>query len=206
MTAILRTCTVHTVGAEHLRRLEEAATPWLLCGWHNNTAIFVCRMRNRKVAMMASASRDGELIARAIEKAGNIPVRGSSSFRGGLAARGMVRALRSGAGGAITPDGPRGPAYRCQPGVLWIAALAGCPLVPYEINAVRQWRTPTWDRHKIPKCFTTIYEYIGEPFYVSRERLEGEEAEVLEDLQRRLLDNTRACLEAAGHPDDARSL
>lgn len=206
MIAILRTCRVRSVGTEQLRRLEEEGQPWLLCSWHNNTAIAACWMRNRRIAMMASASRDGELIARAIEKLGNTPVRGSSSFRGGLAARAMVRALRGGANGAMTPDGPRGPAYRCQAGALWIAALTGCPLLPYEINAVRQWRTPTWDRHKIPKCFTAIYEYVGEPVYVSRERLEGSEAEALEDLQRRMLDNTRTCLRAAGHPDEARGL
>ncbi len=206
MTGILRTCTLRTVGGEHLLELEHAGQPLLLTGWHNNTAIFVCRMRNRGVAMMASASRDGEFIARGIEKAGNIAVRGSSSSSGRRAAREMVRALRAGSNGAMTPDGPRGPAYRCQTGVLWIAALAGCPIVPYEINAARQWRTRTWDRHKIPKCFTTLYEYVGEPLYVNREQLAEDEQGLVQELQRRLLDNTRACLLAAGHPDDAAAL
>jgi lysophospholipid acyltransferase (LPLAT)-like uncharacterized protein len=194
------------VGKEYFLELEKAGKPWLMCSWHNNTAITVCLMRNRNIAMMASASRDGELIARGIEKAGNTPVRGSSSFRGPQAARAMVRALRAGANGAMTPDGPRGPAYRCQPGVLWIAALAGCPIVPYEINAVRQWRTPTWDRHKIPKCFTTLHEYVGEPIYVTREQLAEGESQLLAMLQERMLNNTRACLRAAGHPEDARAL
>ncbi|MGA8261841.1 MAG: lysophospholipid acyltransferase family protein [Arenicellales bacterium] len=206
MVAILRTCKVRSTGKEHFLDLEKTGQPWLMCSWHNNTAITVCLMRNRKIAMMASASRDGELIARGIAKAGNTPVRGSSSFRGPQAARAMVRALRAGANGAMTPDGPRGPAYRCQPGVLWIAALAGCPIVPYEINAVRQWRTPTWDRHKIPKCFTTLHEYVGEPIYVTREQLAEGEPELLARLQERMLDNTRACLRASGHPEDAQAL
>lgn len=206
MTGILRTCTLRTVGGEHLLEVERAGRSWLLTGWHNNTATFVCRMRNRKIAMMASASRDGELIARGIEKAGNIAVRGSSSSRGRRAAREMVRALRTGSNGAITPDGPRGPAYRCQPGVLWIAALAGCAIVPYELNGERQWRTHTWDRHKIPKCFTTLYEYVGEPLYVNREQLAEDEQGMVQELQRRMLDNTRACLLAAGHSEEAQAL
>lgn len=206
MVAILWTCRVRSVGKEHFLELEKAGQPWLMCSWHNNTAITVCWMRNRKIAMMASASRDGELIARGIEKAGNTPVRGSSSLRGLQAARDMVLALRAGANGAMTPDGPRGPAYRCQPGVLWIAALAGCPIVPYEINAVRQWRTPSWDRHKIPKCFTTLYEYVGEPIYITREQLADSESELLGMLQKRMLENTRACLRAAGHPEEAQAL
>lgn len=204
MTAVMRTCDVRTTGAEHVRELESRRQPWLYCTWHNNTAMTVCRLRDRGIAMMASVSEDGELIARAIERFGNVPVRGSSSTRGGQAARDMVRAIRAGASGAMTPDGPRGPAYRCQSGALWIAALSGCPLVPYELEARRQWRTPSWDRHKIPKPFTTIHEYIGEPFNVSRDAASDEQTR--RAVQAHLLRNTRACLEAAGHAGEAAAL
>lgn len=200
MLSIMATCPVHSRGGGHVRALADRGEPWLYCTWHNNTAMTVCRLRNRGMAMMASASRDGELIARAIEILGNTPVRGSSSFRGGQAARGMVRALKRGISGAMTPDGPRGPAYRCQVGALWIAALAGCPLVPYELDAGRQWRINSWDRHKIPKPFSPIHECIGEPFYVTRQDLSGTGA--LEELQQRMMDNTRACRRAAGHGDE----
>lgn len=162
----------------------------------------VCRLRNRRMAMMASASRDGELIARAIEKLGNVPVRGSSSFRGGQAVRDMVRALRAGADGAMTPDGPRGPVYQCQGGALRIAALSGCALVPYELEANRQWRIRSWDRHKIPKPFATIYEYIGEPLHVTRDEIPGGESTALDALQQRMSTNTRTCLTAAGHREE----
>lgn len=199
MTATMRTCRMETVGAERIRELERQARPWLYCSWHNNTAMAVYQLRNRRVAMMASASRDGELIARAIERLGNVAIRGSTSLGGGQAARDMVRAVKRGAGGGITPDGPRGPAYQCQPGALWIAALTGCPLVPYELDASRRWRINSWDRHKIPKPFSTVYEYFGEPMYVTRDELRSAAAAPLEELQRRMLDNTRACLSAAGH-------
>lgn len=200
MITIMSTCPVRTTGGGYLRELEQSNRPWVYCSWHNNIAMAVYRLRNRDIAMMASASHDGELIARAIETLGNRPVRGSSSFRGSQAARDMVRALKSGANGAMTPDGPRGPAYQCQGGALWIAALSGCPLVPYEIDATRRWRINSWDRHKIPKPFARIHEYIGEPLYVTRDDLAGSGA--LEELQRRMLDNTRACRRAAGHGDE----
>jgi len=200
MIPLMGTCRVTTHGAAQVRELERRGRPWLYCTWHNNTAMTVCRLRNRGMAMMASASRDGELIARAIELLGNRPVRGSSSFRGNQAARDMARAIRGGAPGAMTPDGPRGPAYQCQGGALWIAALTGCPLVPYELDASRRWRLRSWDRHKIPKPFSRIYEYIGEPFYVVRDDLAGTEA--LQELQRRMLENTRSCRRAAGHGDE----
>jgi len=197
MLSIMGTCRVSTHGAEYLRELEAKGRSWLYSSWHNNIAIGVCTLRNRRVAMMASASRDGELIARAIEVMGNIPVRGSSSSRGGQAAREMARILKAGFSGAMTPDGPRGPAYQCQGGALWIAALTGCPLVPYELDASRRWRINSWDRHKIPKPFSRVYEYIGEPFYVTRADLS--DTGTLKELQRRMLANTRACRRAAGH-------
>jgi len=201
MAAVMGTCNVRTTGQEHVRALTEQSRSWLYCTWHNNAAMTVCRLRDRRMVMMASISDDGELIARAIEKFGNLPVRGSSSHGGGHAARDMVRAIRAGASGAMTPDGPRGPAYRCQVGALWIAALSGCPLVPYELEARRQWRTRSWDRHKIPKPFTTIFEHIGEPFYVDRDRLKGDEDAVRDEFESRMLANTQACRRAAGHDD-----
>jgi len=199
ISVIMRTCSVQRVGLGHLDELRSRGQPWLYCSWHDNTAMGVYQLRNQDLAMMASASRDGELIARAIEVLGNRAVRGSSSFRGGEALRATVRAVREGASGAITPDGPRGPARQCQPGAVWVAALTGCPLVPYHLEADRQWRASSWDRHKFPKPFATVFEYFGEPLYLSREQVAEDEAGALALLQERMLDNTRACLEAAGH-------
>lgn len=206
MVGIMRTCAVQRAGAGPIEDFHKRGQPWLYCSWHNNIAMGVCRLRNQQVAMMASASRDGDLIARAIEVLGNISVRGSSSFRGSQAARDMLRVVRRGHCGAISPDGPRGPAYVCQPGAVWVAALTGCPLVPYHLEAGCQWRIASWDRHKIPKPFTTIHEHFGEPMYVRREEIEAGSSAILAALQQRMLDNTVACLRAAGHEDEIAAL
>jgi hypothetical protein len=204
--AIIRTCTVRSAGMERLLELEAKGQPWIYCTWHNSSTLAVYTLRNRSIATMASASREGEVIARSIERLGNLPVRGSTSFRGGRAARDMVRSIRAGHCGGITPDGPRGPVYRCQSGALWIAALAGCPLVPYELDADRQWRLRSWDRHKIPKFFSTLYEHAGEPMYVNRDELAAEQERVLERFQALMLDNTRRCMTAAGNVKDLERL
>lgn len=201
MLTIMGTCRVRPVGAEFIEDLRSRGRPWLYCSWHNNIAMGVCRLRNQQVAMMASASRDGDLIARAIQVLGNLPVRGSSSFRGSQAARDMMHIVRRGHSGAISPDGPRGPAYQCQPGAVWVAALTGCPLVPYHLEADRQWRAASWDGHKIPKPFATIHEHFGEPLYITRQEVAGGEIAAREALQKRMLENTRACLRAAGHDE-----
>jgi len=206
MVSIMGSCPVRRVGAETIEDYKSRGQPWLYCSWHNNIAMGICRLRNQQVAMMASASRDGDLIARAIEALGNISVRGSSSFRGSQAARDMLRVVRQGHSGAISPDGPRGPPYQCQPGAVWVAALTGCPLVPYHLEASRQWRAASWDRHKIPKPFATIHEYFGEPMYVRREEIAGGTSGAVTALQRHMVDNTLACLRGAGHEEEIAAL
>ena len=181
ITVILATCRVRYLGRERVSRLQLQGRTWIFTAWHENTAASVALERNRRMAMMASDSRDGEYIARGIELLGNIPVRGSSSKGGAKAAKSMTRLLRAGHSAAVTPDGPRGPRRRLQAGALWIAALSGAPLVPYHVAASRQWELRTWDRHRLPKPFATVVVGIGEPYFVDRKRLsEAEDVLVAE--------------------------
>lgn len=173
---ILKTCRVRFIGRPQVEKLAHEGKTWIFCAWHENTAVSVALERNTGSAMMASDSRDGEYIARGIAALGNIPVRGSSSKGGTKAIRTMVKWLRNGHSAAVTPDGPRGPRRQLQPGVLWISALAGAPLVPYHVVATREWTARSWDRHRIPKPFSRVYVAIGEPFRVDLEALKTDEA------------------------------
>ena len=178
ITAILRTCRVRYLGRDHVIRLEKQGRTWIYTAWHENTAASVALERNRRMAMMASDSKDGAIIARGIELCGNIPVRGSSSKGGSKAAKAMVRLLRKGHPAAITPDGPRGPRHELQTGILMISAMSGCPIVPYHFVADRQWVLTSWDRHRLPKPFSTVWISIGTPYSVDRKRL-AEEPETI---------------------------
>jgi lysophospholipid acyltransferase (LPLAT)-like uncharacterized protein len=197
ITAILRTCRVRYLGRDHVIRLEQQGRTWIYTAWHENTAASVALERNRRMAAMASDSRDGEYIARGIELLGNIPVRGSSSKGGAKAAKTMTKLLRAGHIAAVTPDGPRGPRRQLQPGVLWIAALSAAPLVPYHVAASRQWELKTWDRHRLPKPFSTVYVGIGEPYFVDRKRLAEAESDLVAEYAERMATNADATESAA---------
>ena len=80
--------------------------------------------------MLASDSKDGEYIARGIRAFGHSTVRGSSSRGTTKATRGLLRALQRKHNVSITPDGPRGPRYKAQPGALWVSVMADSPIVP----------------------------------------------------------------------------
>jgi lysophospholipid acyltransferase (LPLAT)-like uncharacterized protein len=157
--------------------------------------------KNKSFAMMASDSKDGEIIARGIELAGNIPVRGSSSKGGAKAAKAMVKLLKSGHCAAMTPDGPRGPLHVMQPGILYISAMAGSPVVPYHAVADRQWVFKSWDKHRVPKPFSTIVISIGEPFFVNRERLKSDEKSLLAEITMAMKKNAKNAQLKITNPD-----
>ncbi len=50
----------------------------------------------------------------------------------------MIRAIRSGSDLAVTPDGPKGPCYVVQRGVLEMAKLAQAPIFPVTFGASKK--------------------------------------------------------------------
>jgi lysophospholipid acyltransferase (LPLAT)-like uncharacterized protein len=111
---------------------------------------------HRKTVALTSASHDGDMVARAMAVFGLGSVRGSTSRRGVAALVGLKRALREGFDICVTPDGPRGPRYRLQPGIIKLAESTGAPIVPIHVRFASAWRLKTWDRFVIPKPFSRV--------------------------------------------------
>ncbi|MEM9596348.1 MAG: lysophospholipid acyltransferase family protein [Acidobacteriota bacterium] len=194
------TCRVEVVaGAETLRRLQESPRPVLLSFWHDRTflsAYFLYRELHRKgfdITLLASHSRDGEMVTQMVKGWGITTVRGSASRGGTAALRGLHRAIKGrGSSPIMIPDGPRGPAYAFKVGVAVLAQLSGAPILPLGFAARRAWHLKSWDRLVIPKPFTRIAVVVEEPQAVDpdlggdeleaeRLRLEG----VLDDVKNR---------------------
>ena len=134
--------------------------PLLWCFWHNRLFVMAPMFERffpgRPGAALASASRDGAIIAAVMERFGIRAIRGSSSRRGAAALIEMRRAIASGKITALTPDGPRGPRYRINPGVIKLAQLTGGTILPLHVSYSRCWRLKSWDGFMIPKPFATI--------------------------------------------------
>jgi lysophospholipid acyltransferase (LPLAT)-like uncharacterized protein len=90
-------------------------------------------------------------------------IRGSSSRRAVSALIGMKKALREGFDVCVTPDGPRGPRYEVQPGVIKIAQSTGAEIIPIHIRYRAAWRLKTWDRFVIPKPFSRVSVVFDKP-------------------------------------------
>ncbi|HVT37426.1 MAG TPA: lysophospholipid acyltransferase family protein [Gemmatimonadaceae bacterium] len=145
------------------RRLGADRKGWILSLWHGTLLFLAFRHRCQGMVVLVSEHRDGELIARVLHVWGYRTVRGSSTRGGGRALRAMIRELNQGSAVAVTPDGPRGPAQRYQPGALMAAHHANSPVVAVGIHVDRAWRLKSWDRQVIPKPFARIVVAYEDP-------------------------------------------
>lgn len=148
------------VDAGQLHHVQGLTLPYLLIFWHN--ALFCIPEARRRylktinIAGLVSASRDGAWLSTLFAWLNIRAIRGSSSFRGGIALKELMAALEEGYHLAITPDGPRGPCYDIKPGVVWLAEQTKAPLVLLQFEFHAAWRLNTWDQFYIPKPFSKI--------------------------------------------------
>jgi len=102
----------------------------------------------------------------------------------------MRELLAAGERVAFTPDGPRGPLRRVQPGVLFLARKTGLPIVPVAYGAKRRWIFKGgWDEFIVPKPLNRIAVVYGEPMRVNPDddldRKAGELAAAMNDAARK---------------------
>ncbi len=148
------------------RRGANSETGAIYVMWHSRILLGVTTQAGQGMHVMISMHGDGELIARAAERMGFRPIRGSTS-RGGLEAlRATTTVLENGGQCALTPDGPRGPRMTVQAGCVLAAMRAGVPVIPVGFEARRMKRLRSWDRFAVPYPFTRVAVRFGAPIMV----------------------------------------
>lgn len=144
--------------------------------WHYSILFIFYYVRRYPATVMVSASRDGEYIAKLAKELGFNSVRGSRNHKGVEALKGMLRAVRAGDNGAIVADGSQGPARKAQAGALLVASKTGSPIVPIAWSASGYFTINSWDKTAVPKPFSRVDVYFGEPLYLPG-KMSGEELE-----------------------------
>lgn len=190
-------------GAEILERILAEKRPLILSFWHNRiflSAYFLYRRLHQAgldLTLLASQSRDGELVTQMVKSWGITTVRGSAT-RGGLQAlRAIHRAIsRNGSSPIMIPDGPQGPLYHFKVGVAVLAQTSAVPILPLGFAAKSFWTLKSWDRLIIPFPATRITITVGEPRRVPAE-LKGEELEAARRSLEQELERLTAAAEAA---------
>jgi lysophospholipid acyltransferase (LPLAT)-like uncharacterized protein len=170
------TLSVRAEGVEALRPLWRSGRPLIYAVWHGRillvpwlNARFQRMEGARYVRVLASRSRDGELVAAFVRRFGLEVVRGSSSRGGAGALRELARAVQGGQDVAVVPDGPRGPSCRAQAGIVSLAATTGAPIVPLGVAARPARRLRSWDRFMVPAPFARCAVVFGPAVQVGRD-------------------------------------
>lgn len=148
------------------KQLESSGKPIIYAIWHNQQLFLLYPYRKHKVAALISQSSDGEYIARCLPKFGMRAVRGSSSRGGARALIHLLQAVREGYSPMLTPDGPRGPIYKVQDGILFLAKKTGLPIIPVGSALSHKFKVHSWDKMRIPLPFGKAAFTYGKAIYV----------------------------------------
>jgi lysophospholipid acyltransferase (LPLAT)-like uncharacterized protein len=167
--------------------------------WHNRIFLmphlfrkYWHKRRRDRVAVLVSASKDGEKLTRVLSKFNLICVRGSSSRRGKEALRELTHLVKDGYDVGITPDGPRGPKYRCHDGAISLAQLTQAPIIPISYDLGHKITVNSWDGFMIPLPFTHATLRIGPSMIVPTNAGDG-----LREQKRLELENVLKSLSAS---------
>ena len=162
---------------------ESLPEPHIMCAWHGRTFLFTTRDWGRKYGVIISQSRDGEIQTRIFQSFGFEVIRGSTGRGGIRAAVEAIKLLKRGVSMAMTPDGPRGPSEKVQPGVLMLAQKSGAALIPAGVSARPRYLAKSWDRYMLPLPFSKAIGYAGEPIFVPENATEEEREEIRARLE-----------------------
>jgi len=160
-----------TLRSEHIQQHFEQQVwhgdmPVLLAVWHGRALYFLHRYQHQRLTILVSHSKDGEFVSQVLQRFGVHVTRGSTSRGGAQGLMEIVRKVHSGYHAAFTPDGPRGPCYTVQPGIVAVAKTTGAAILPVTYSA--RWKKVfrSWDAFLMPLPFSRVVAFYGEPIYV----------------------------------------
>jgi lysophospholipid acyltransferase (LPLAT)-like uncharacterized protein len=167
---ILRTCCRIRLHNDPRPKLRADSQGYIYSVLHSHQIATVIQGEAGTGAMV-SRSDDGELLIPCLRVRGIVPIRGSNRHKtgdkGGLGAiDALVEHIEGGAPGYLAVDGPRGPRNRVHKGIAVLSQRTGAAVVNLVAVPSRRWIfARAWDRFQIPKPFSMIHGYFGEPIF-----------------------------------------
>lgn len=194
--ALSRTLRWEYLGLDGEERLWTQGQPRILSFWHGQQLLMsrvylrAHSAKSRPMKVLISEHSDGRMIAKVMQFLGIDSIAGSSSRGGRKALFDLIEALRSGSHISITPDGPKGPAFKMKQGVVRIAQRSGALIHPVAIAAERKWVFGSWDKMFLPKPFSRVVLWMGEGIKVPAELDDVQCAALTEEIERHMNDLT----------------
>jgi lysophospholipid acyltransferase (LPLAT)-like uncharacterized protein len=193
-----KTVRIRFTNSEELFACWERGEQVIVAFWHDRVVMMPVAYHGRKLCIMNSQHRDGEIATRALARWGIRSVRGSATRGGAVGFMQLVGAFRDGYDLAVVPDGPRGPRHEAKMGVIHLARATGAPIFPVSYAATRRRQLRTWDGLLIPLPFSRVVFVAGEPLAVPRHTGDDELEAKRFVLEARLNDVTQRAEAEAG--------
>ena len=157
---------IRSEGAEVLDELESAGQSAVMPCFHGRQFLITGYFVGRKMGVMTSLSRDGELQARVMEGLGYGVVRGSASRSGARGLIGLKKLMDKGYHATFAVDGPKGPIHEVKPGAVYLAKKTGAPVVAMISSAKpAHIFSRAWDLYLLPWPFGKGAVVFGDPIY-----------------------------------------
>jgi lysophospholipid acyltransferase (LPLAT)-like uncharacterized protein len=181
-----RTMHIEVRGAEVLAAARRDPGLYILAFWHSRFVLMPYCYPGPRIVVLSSQHRDAEALVRILRMFGIEQARGSSTRGGATGMRQILRKVKEGRDVGLTPDGPRGPKRRVQPGVVAIGRFTGLPIIPVTFSASPTRRLRTWDGTLLPKFFSKGIFVYGSPIVVPRDADDAAQEDKRLELEREL--------------------
>jgi lysophospholipid acyltransferase (LPLAT)-like uncharacterized protein len=160
------TVRIEVIYPEIPKSFWERGIPFIIAFWHGRLLMMRHMYYGKKVSFLVSAHRDGQVIGKAGKLLGYHSIMGSTTRKGLSGFKNMIKAIQNGSDVMIIPDGPRGPRYKAQLGVIELSRLTEKPIVPVTFGASKKIVLNSWDRFLLPFPFSRGVFIWGEPIHV----------------------------------------
>lgn len=186
ITLLCRTLTFNIRNQKHILEFQKQNRNFVLAFWHGTMLAPWYIHRNNNFAALVSKSKDGSLLERVLRPWNYSVIRGSSHTGGSVALGILIDFAKNEKSIAITPDGPRGPAYKMKPGAIVTAKRSGIPLVLLGVGYQQKRYLSSWDKFQVPKVFSKVNLIYSDPIEIDANLTFEETSRIIEECECKL--------------------
>lgn len=157
--------------------------PAIYAYFHGQMYVLLGLSPRNRMSLIASNSRDGEMIARAAEFMGFEVARGSRTHGGVKGAFNLINAAEHNRSVLFPVDGPKGPFEIVKAEVIRLAQITKLPIIPVVSRARTRDLMKSWDRYNCPYLNTKMVYVFGEPLEVPANADDEEKENLRVELQ-----------------------
>ena len=174
-------------GEDHLRLLRAQKRNYIVAVWHTFVTAAVFTLHHRHFCIYSDHPRTEsyerswthffrEIGLKTLRSLG-FDVLDASLGKQSAGVLNFIKKIQNGTPAIVAPDGPHGPIYEAEPGVIYMAAKADSVVVPISASFSRRVVGANWDDFSLPLPFSRVAFVIGEPIVPPKDLSEAALAE-----------------------------